>query len=1328
MRNSAIYSVVCALFLCLVGLPARARENLSEIDATRVAQPIVLDGKLNEWQRDRFIKSFFEEALLPNYEIAVGLRYDATALYVGLHVADTTPLHNAHTPTTDPDEGIAGDCLQLSLFSGPTTVFEKLGADSTDTRICHLTFWYDTAGKRPVVVYTYGMDRHGRQMFTGRDADAVFTIDPNGKGYILEARILWSRLHGKAPLPGSCWPFTLQPSWGDNRGMHAVVSYAEIVQLNRYNSFATPLWGQVNFTLTTIAPLRVNPAYSGDATGMNPLRLKVPLVDPQARIVSLGIFAEGRGLVRTLPVTVRPDSLLGQKEVTVAWDGRDDSGQPLAPSMYTVKWLTHRGIGQQFVASLNNAGTPPWLTDDGHGAWGGDWAPPLAAASVGDVVYLGWAFCEAGTAIICVDRHLGDNGQATKRWGIHPRVFNDVGMLTVALAATNDTIFVGQDGPFMNDHSKAAAAVSLYEPTSGRPINFPSGKPTLTLSHWDPTTATADGDAPIFQRKPTGDFGPQQVQTNLIDLAVKGDVLYASLYRENKVVAVNWKTGVTVQEFPMPHPAGLEIDAVGRLLAATPEGIVRIDLASGQRTILGAGQLLHPWGLALDAAGNLYVSECGRDMQVKVFTADGALLRTIGKRGGRAWIGAYDSQGMLMPAGIAVDGDGKLWVTEYDEFPRRVSVWGADGKVVADFHGPCVPQTDRAVDPEHPELINAQMVEYKLDYATGKYTCVATLWRPHVDGWTPVTNFARNNHIQIRHRNGQTYGFVGSWFYGIVLKQKGDHFQACALYGLRPALPIKSFGDESTSFGRMTEPEKFFTPQQLAILHEGGQWTDVNLQGNVWLDRNDDGIIQPEELTVERRTVQGMSFITGIDADMALLGIGWNNSTSYRVPVDHFTDTGVPVYPPLPQAKPLLHLSGSSTYAPWIDATRQQIYTIEYKGGDSRRRGEWAAVVGYTPQGQVQWMYRNCWLEFCDDSPFASPGNLVGISKIIGCADVTAQTGVLMLPGYYGNYHMLSTDGLWVAAFCQDNRLGGAAGPNTIFIENFTGSFFRNKDNGKYYLIGGDIDARVWEITGLDTLKTGAFTVTLTAADTRQAQAMATIATPLKPLAPLALERAPVITIDGALEEWTKLPTASVNAGPGRGAKVALAYDARNLYASFTVDDRSPLINTQGDALLLFKGGDTCEVMLATDPAADPQRKTPVRGDTRLLFSVLNGQPVCVLYQAVSATGALAPKTFISPTGKAEFQRVEVVATAKVAVTRTDTGYILEAAVPLAAIGFTPTPGMTTRGDVGVLFGTDGGGRTILRAYYANTDTATIEDVPSEARLTPAQWTTLEVK
>jgi hypothetical protein len=193
---------------------------------------------------------------------------------------------------------------------------------------------------------------------------------------------------------------------------------------------------------------------------------------------------------------------------------------------------------------------------------------------------------------------------------------------------------------------------------------------------------------------------------------------------------------------------------------------------------------------------------------------------------------------------------------------------------------------------------------------------------------------------------------------------------------------------------------------------------------------------------------------------------------------------------------------------------------------------------------------------------------------------------------------------------------------------------------------------------------------------------------------------------------------------------MALAYDEQTLYAAFEVADASPMRNQGGDSSLLFKTGDACDVMRATDPAADPQRKGPAPGDLRLLFSVLQGKPVCVLYESkLRADGKRGKtlKTFTSPTGQEAFDRVVVLDAARVAIERSEKGYVLEAAVPLAAIGFSAKPGVKTKADLGVLFSNDGGGRTVRRAYVANQDTSIVEDAPSEARLQPAKWATLRV-
>jgi hypothetical protein len=66
--------------------------------------------------------------------------------------------------------------------------------------------------------------------------------------------------------------------------------------------------------------------------------------------------------------------------------------------------------------------------------------------------------------------------------------------------------------------------------------------------------------------------------------------------------------------------------------------------------------------------------------------------------------------------------------------------------------------------------------------------------------------------------------------------------------------------------------------------------------------------------------------------------------------------------------------------------------------------------------------------------------------------------------------------------------------------------------------------------------------------------------------------------------------------------------------------------------------------------------------------------------------------------------------------------------VPLAELGLKPVPGTALRGDLGVIFSDAGGSRNALRAYRFNSDTAIVNDIPSEARLQPAQWGAVRVE
>ncbi len=71
---------------------------------------------------------------------------------------------------------------------------------------------------------------------------------------------------------------------------------------------------------------------------------------------------------------------------------------------------------------------------------------------------------------------------------------------------------------------------------------------------------------------------------------------------------------------------------------------------------------------------------------------------------------------------------------------------------------------------------------------------------------------------------------------------------------------------------------------------------------------------------------------------------------------------------------------------------------------------------------------------------------------------------------------------------------------------------------------------------------------------------------------------------------------------------------------------------------------------------------------------------------------------------------------------------MLEAAVPLASINFKPEKGKEYPFDFGILYGDTGGNMTILRAYWANQDTAINNDTPTESRIQPANLGTATVE
>jgi hypothetical protein len=163
------------------------------------------------------------------------------------------------------------------------------------------------------------------------------------------------------------------------------------------------------------------------------------------------------------------------------------------------------------------------------------------------------------------------------------------------------------------------------------------------------------------------------------------------------------------------------------------------------------------------------------------------------------------------------------------------------------------------------------------------------------------------------------------------------------------------------------------------------------------------------------------------------------------------------------------------------------------------------------------------------------------------------------------------------------------------------------------------------------------------------------------------------------------------------------------------------MVNAGKDFTHLFITGDSVDLQLGTDPQADPKRKAAVPGDLRLLISVLDGKPVAVLYRW-KATGETRPQTFTSPWRAEKVADVRLVKDADIRIQRYGSGYRVEAAVPLAALGFAPQPGKTYKLDLGVIYSDANGNSRTARVYWANKATGLVNDVPGEIMAQPNLW------
>ncbi|MEI8197403.1 MAG: hypothetical protein WCI73_16010, partial [Phycisphaerae bacterium] len=291
--------------------------------------------------------------------------------------------------------------------------------------------------------------------------------------------------------------------------------------------------------------------------------------------------------------------------------------------------------------------------------------------------------------------------------------------------------------------------------------------------------------------------------------------------------------------------------------------------------------------------------------------------------------------------------------------------------------------------------------------------------------------------------------------------------------------------------------------------------------------------------------------------------------------------------------------------------------------------------------------------------------------------------------------------------------------------EPFNGWFGRQSDGKVRTLVGMPREAAmVLIVNGLDSIvRLNPLALDVSSAQLTQAAqdnaARAAVASAAGIGSIVLFNQPHVVAADPA--PWDKVPSLTLEKLPNR-ATAKLAYDSQNLYVYCDVTDPTPFVNEGKDFTRLFKTGDAVDLQICTDPSAK-KRDQPGPSDLRVVIAQFAGKPAAVLMKAVDP-GAPKEKRVVynSPVGNVTFERVEVLADAKIVVKTTGHGYRLEAALPLAALGLKPQLGQTIRGDVGVIFSDAQGRINTARVYWSSQDTNLVSDLPQEARLYPATW------
>ena len=1255
---------LCSLALLLAAtLTAVATETENfGIQVLPAPGKVTVDGAITDWDLSG---SIFACGDVENYRNKFGVwfsaMYDADNLYLLARWNDDTPMNNPGS--TSGNFGWDGDCIQVRLVTEYGTKAEQISV---------FNCWQGIDGRNVVEQDSKGRTKNSPKGEDVKSAGAqqAFKVYANGQGYVQEIAIPWALItsDGKPRKAGDKLVMTIEPNFtaGPTNGRMTVKDiFRPGISLDRVFTFQNKtIWGEA--TLESSGKKALRPVRLSDGREF-PVRIEsgIPVVD----WTKLNAVTGPNGF-KTIRFDMPEDGFVSMQILNENGEIVRNllTAESFKKGPQEVLW---DGLG---TGAFRQPGQP---VPAGAYTWRAIWHKGIG------IRMRGWA-CNAGQAP-WDGPNLGDN------WG------GDMGApCTVVNDSTNmylgwngseagkALVVTDLDGIVQWRHKRGGfGGAQLVAIDSGVAYVLDSQDNSLyclktSSGTYIPWPGIQSASLPVTNLWPAGVAGPAQPA----GMAAHQGKLYltANLANNGFVAVVDLKSGATVKSIPVPAPTTVKAVSA-ELIYVVSEGskVLAVNPVTGQIRPVIAG-LNNATGLDISPAGEFFVGTGDPDCQVKVFGIDGKFIRAIGQKGGRPFLGPWQAAGMKNIAGLALDPKGQLWVMESTLFPRRISVWNSQtGALVREMFGPThYGASGGAIHPKDPNVMAGEGCEWRLDPKTGKADCVG-VFDVNGGGYLGGNSFA----LFCQAKNKRDYLVVANA--GI-----GGDASNLAIY-------------------ERLEPGRYAIRSTI---------TTTRLATTFWSDINGDGQIQTNEITgvcPKSLTLGGYYYWSmNMNHDMTLFGGGGS------LPVSGFTQCGAPIFDPA-------NFHSATNLPPGVPSLDNSLLLVPgYQCYD-------------TASGKILWTYSDQWhgVHGSHNAPPPMQGLLRGTFGSVGCIKVPVAGFVWALNSNVGEWHLLTQDGYYLSRLFEPDPLKldfPKAGPGAIIDhvpcgmggEDFGGSMVQSPD-GKVYIEAGKTALWNAELTGLNDIKNlKGGKIKMSADDMRtaltfheqQLQANAGVHHyGLKNLTPV---------FSGDLNaDFKATKLLSFQKGADAAVRVASTWDDQALYVAWEVKDNTPWANGASDPAMMYLSGDTVDLQLGTSAKAPKDRTEATVGDLRLSIGNVQGTPTAVIYRKTVEKGApMKMKAFssgIMKDYKTEF--VDVVADAKIKVSvNPGKGYVVEAAIPLKALGVTPVSGLKLRGDFGVTHGDLVGQRTRLRTYWANQHTGIVDDAVFELMMEPQFW------